>query len=168
MRSTRGFTLFELLIVMALISILSAIALPVMSESITRNNVWTASEGIGAQVRQARLKAISRNQSFRVRFDCPASGQMRVLVVTGDALIDDAADRCDDYQDSDSGILAMPTGVSYSLEGGGAMPVLTVNSRGAYAASGGGMPVTINVGYGGYTFRSMTVSATGQISFETY
>ena len=45
--------------------------------------MWTASELIGSQIRQARLKAISRNKSFRVRFDCPSAGQFRVLVVTG-------------------------------------------------------------------------------------
>jgi len=163
MRSTRGFTLFELLVAVALISILAAVGLPVMRESVIRNNVWTASEGIGAQVRQARLRAISRNQSFRVRFDCPAAGQMRVLIVTGDPGIDDDANRCNLYQESDGGIFAMPVGVTY----GDAVPTLTVNSRGMYTATGG-LPVTVDVGYGGYTFRSMTISATGQISFETY
>ena len=82
--SARGFTLIELMITMALIGILAAIGLPVMSSSIERNRVWTGSELVGSQIRQARLKAISRNQRFRVRFDCPVAGQLRVLVVTGD------------------------------------------------------------------------------------
>jgi prepilin-type N-terminal cleavage/methylation domain-containing protein len=82
MRSTRGFTLFELLIVMALIATASAMAIPTIMGSVERNSVWTASETIGAQIRQARLKAISRNRTFRVRFDCPNVGQLRWSMAT--------------------------------------------------------------------------------------
>jgi len=168
MKLQEGYTLFELLVAIAMLAILGGIALPVVFSAVQRNEVWTASESVGAQIRQARLKAISRNQSFRVRFDCPAAGQVRVLEVTGDATIDAAVDRCSDYQEADSGILQMPSGVSYELEGGGSVPVLTVNSRGNYSAAGLGMPVQINIGYGGYTFRSVTVSGAGQLSFESY
>lgn len=164
MRSDSGFTLFELLVAVALIAILSAVSLPVLSEGVVRNSVWTASEMIGSQVRQARLKAISRNTPFRVDFDCPVVGQFRVLVVTGDPLVDDDADRCSTTLEYDSGIFAMPTSVSY----GDALPTLEVNGRGMYSAIGGAVPVVITIGYGGRTFRSITVSATGQISFETY
>ena len=94
MQSSRGFTLLELLVAMGLIAILSAMAIPTIQESSVRNTVWTATEMIGVQVRQARLKAITRNMSFRVDFDCPAARQMRVLRVTGDAAIDNAANRC--------------------------------------------------------------------------
>src|SRR5262245_41167746 len=94
MLSSRGFTMFELLVVMALIAIISAMAIPGLTQSTARNAVWTASETIGTQIRQARLKAISRNLSFRVRFDCPVSGQFRVLAVTGNSAIDNATNRC--------------------------------------------------------------------------
>src|SRR5262245_58338043 len=94
MRSDRGFTLIEIMVVVALIGILAAIGLPVLSESTNRNAVWTTSEQIGSQIRQARLKAITRNQRFRVTFDCPTVGQYRVLAVQEDPLLDDAADRC--------------------------------------------------------------------------
>src|SRR5215204_7303644 len=94
MQSTRGFTLIELLIVVGMIGVLSAIALPGLTESSRRNTVWTSSELIGSQIRQARLKAISRNMSFRVRFDCPSVGQFRVLQVTGAALFDNGTTRC--------------------------------------------------------------------------
>src|SRR5687768_3716829 len=81
MRSNRGFTLIELMVVMGLAGILAAMAVPVYIESSARNRVWTASETIGSQIRQARLKAISRNRVFQVRFSCPAAGQFRVLAV---------------------------------------------------------------------------------------
>ena len=93
-QSERGFTLMEMVVVVALIATLGAIALPVLTESTNRNSVWTASEQIGSQIRQARLKAITRNRNFRVDFDCPSAGQYRVLAVQDDVAIDDDPDRC--------------------------------------------------------------------------
>lgn len=163
MRSTRGFTMFELLVVMGLITVLAGMSIPSLLEATRRNSVWSASELIGSQIRQARLKAISRNKSFRVRFDCPAAGQFRLLEVTGNSTIDDATNRCSTYQTYDSGVFAMPTNVSY----GTGLPVLTVNSRGIFSSTTG-IPATITVTYGGYSSRSFTVSATGQIVFAGY
>lgn len=163
MRSTRGFTLFELLIVLALIAILSAVAIPTLMEGTARNSVWTASEQIGSQIRQARLKAISRNRTFRVRFDCPAVGQFRVLVVTGDNAIDTAADRCSNTVEFDSGVYAMPDRVAYTDP----PPLLEVNSRGVFTSTLG-IPTTITVTYAGASSRSLSMSATGQISFDVY
>jgi prepilin-type N-terminal cleavage/methylation domain-containing protein len=162
MRSTRGFTMFELLIVMALIAIFAAMGIPTLQESTRRNAVWTASETIGTQVRQARLKAISRNRSFRIRFNCPAAGQFRVLEVTGNSTIDSHVNRCTMQQTHDSGVYAMPANVNY-----GTPPTLTVNSRGVFSSSGS-IPAAITVTYGTYSSRQLTVSATGQISFAAY
>lgn len=165
MRSISGFSLIELLVVLALITITVGIAIPTLSGSTARNSVWTASEMIGSQIRQARLKAISRNTRFRVRFDCPAAGQFRVLQVTGDAAIDNDADRCSDTQQFDSGIYQMPTSVSY----GDTPPLLEVNGRGTFSSTTG-IPTTITVTHSasGTTSRALTMSATGQISFEAY
>jgi prepilin-type N-terminal cleavage/methylation domain-containing protein len=163
MRSDHGFTMIEILVVMALIGILSAIAIPTLMTGTARNSVWTASEQIGSQIRQARLKAISRNRSFRVRFDCPAVGQYRVLVVTGDATIDGAADRCDDTQEFDSGVYAMPSNVTYTDP----PPLLEVNPRGIFTSTGG-IPTTITVTHGDGSSRSLNMSATGQIAFDVF
>jgi len=163
MQSSRGFTLFELLIGVALIATLSAIGLPVMNEAINRNRVWTGSEMVGAQIRQARLRAISRNTIFRVRFNCPAANQMRVLVVTGDPLIDNAADRCDLMQDLDGGLVPMPSGVTF-----GVVPTLEVNGRGVFSAAGGALPMTVNVSFGDTRIRALSVTATGLITFGTF
>ena len=64
--------------------------------------------------------------SFRVDFDCPAARQMRVLRVTGDAAIDNAANRCTQYLEHDSGIFQLPTAVDMTA----ALPTLQVNGRG--------------------------------------
>ena len=151
------------MITVGLIGIVTAIAVPVFLESAGRSRAWTAAEQIGAQVRQARLRAISQNTMFQVRFDCPSSGQFRALVMTGDPTIDDDAGRCSDTREFDSGIFEMPPGVTYDAGG----LILQVNGRGIYSSSGGGgIPETITVSYG-TSSRTLTVSATGQIAFST-
>lgn len=161
MRSTRGFSLIELLLVIGLIGTVGAMALPVMFDSNNRNSVWTASEQIGSQVRQARLKAITRNMSFQVRFDCPAARQYRVLVVDGTI---NSAGRCNSYLTHDSGVYVMPPNVNY-----GGTATLQVNGRGQYSVVGvGALPLTITVQHGNGHARNLTVSATGQISFATF
>ena len=162
MRSDRGFTLLELLVALALVGILASIAIPTLSESTNRNAVWTASEQIGTQIRQARLKAISRNSPFRIVFDCPADNQYRVLVV--DDTIDDA-DRCDNTLPGDTGVNVVPALVSFTDD----LPAVQVNGRGMLSLIGGGeLPLTITVQYRDTHSRALTVSFTGQITFESF
>jgi type II secretory pathway pseudopilin PulG len=159
--SERGYSLLELLVVAGLITVLTVVSVPVFLESTARNRAWTAAEMIGASVRQARLRAISRNTPFQVRFDCPVPGSFRLLIMTGDPAVDDAADRCWQTLDGDGGVMAMPERVTY-----GEVPTLQVNGRGIYTSLGGSIPQEINVIYGGMT-RTLTVSAAGQIGFRT-
>lgn len=161
MRSNRGFSLIELLIVIGLIGVLGAAALPVLFDANNRNSVWTTSEQMGSQVRQARLKAITRNTSFQVRFNCPVAGQYRVLVVDGN--INDA-DRCTQYKTHDSGVYTTPANVTF-----GNPPTLQVNGRGQYSIVGvGALPLTVTVQHGNGHARNFTVSITGQITFATF
>ena len=164
MTKQRGYTIVELLITLGLITVLAGVSVPVIIESEARNRVWTAAELLGANVRQARLKAISRNSPFRVQFDCPRVGSFRVLAVTGDALVDDAVDRCDTYllAEGDSGELVMPQGVTF----GDAVPTLEVSGRGLFTAIGGAVPQTITI-TNGDMIRIVRVSAAGQISYRT-
>jgi prepilin-type N-terminal cleavage/methylation domain-containing protein len=173
MQSSRGFTLLELLVVLGMLGVISAISIPYLSGSTTRNAVWTASEQIGSQIRQARLKAITRNRRFRVAFDCPAAGQYRVLAVQlpPNEALNDAADRCSQTYEHDSGVYTLPPNLSYTA----GLPVLEVNGRGQYSTDppGFGVPMAllpITVTYtGAQTFsRRLTVSVTGQINFDVF
>jgi type II secretory pathway pseudopilin PulG len=164
MQSSRGFSLIEMLVIVGMIGVLGAIGLPVLMDSSNRNAVWTASEQVASQIRQARLKAISRNTPFRVRFNCPANRQYRVLRVTGVAAVDNAANRCTTYLQHDSGIYSLPERVDF-----GAVPILEVNGRGQYSLpAAGAMPLMINVQYANTHTRTFTVSITGQITFEAF
>lgn len=162
MRSERGNTLIEVLITVGLIGVGTAISVPVFMESNARSKLWTGAEQIGAEIRQARLKAISSNTTYRVVFDCPAAGQLRSLIMTGDPAVDDDPGRCADTLEGDSGSIHMPTGVGYGADDSTG---LQVTGRGVFTAMGGAIPLTINVTYGA-TLRTLTVSATGQITFS--
>ena len=161
-RSDRGYTLVEVLIVVGLIGIVTAISVPVFIESNARTGLWTGSEQIGATIRQARLRAISSNTTHRVVFACPAAGQLRSLVMTGDPAVDNAADRCGQTLDGDSGTTVMPAGVAFDPDGATS---LEVTGRGVFTANGAAIPLTISVTQG-TTARTLTVSATGQITFS--
>ena len=150
------------MIVMGLIGVLAAISVPTFLESNARNRLWTASEQIGGTIRQTRLKAISRNTSYRVVFDCPAAGSLRSLVLTGDPLVDDDGDRCSQTLEGDSDALEMPLSVTYDH---GEATALQVTGRGIFTAAGASIPLTVSVQYGSST-RTLTVSATGQITFS--
>ena len=150
------------MVALALIGIISAISVPVFIESNNRNNIWTASERIGATIRQTRLRAISQNTTYRVVFDCPAANQLRGLVMTGDPAVDDAADRCGDTLEGDTGTIEMPGSVTYDSD---EADYLQVSPRGVFTASGAAIPLTLSVTNAGAT-RTLTVSATGQISFS--
>ena len=165
MRSERGYTMFEILIVIGLIGVVSAISVPVFIESNRRSGLWTGAEQIGANIRSARLKAISQNTTYRVVFDCPGVNELRTLVLTGDADVDNPAElatRCGDSYEGDSGVIELPGTVEYEVEDTASF--LQVTGRGIFTAEGGPIPLTITVTSGGAT-RLLTVSGTGQVTF---
>jgi prepilin-type N-terminal cleavage/methylation domain-containing protein len=161
MRSERGYTLIEVLITVGLIGVVTAISVPVFMESNSRSNLWSGAERVGSAIRQARLRAISTNTSFRVAFNCPGPNDLRTLVMTGDPVIDDDAGRCNDTLDGDSAVIELPAGVGFDVDG---TTSLQVTGRGVFSANGGAIPLVIAVTHVGST-RTLTVSGTGQITF---
>ena len=161
MRSERGYSLIEVLIVVGLIGIVTAISVPVFIESNARSSLWTGAEQIGATIRSARFKAISQNTNYRVVFNCPNANELRALVMGVSANDDDLAARCAESFEGDTGAIELPGGVVYDPAGAN---YLQVTGRGIFTADGGAIPLTITVTHGAAT-RTLTVSGTGQVTF---
>src|SRR5690349_3736391 len=92
-RNERGFTVSEMMIVVAAIATLATIALPVMKDMTASIKLSEASRLVEREMQDARLKAVSANRVIRVRLNCPAAGYVRSVEVLGTAA-DNASDRC--------------------------------------------------------------------------
>jgi prepilin-type N-terminal cleavage/methylation domain-containing protein len=83
MRTDRGFSLVELLAVLAFFVIVSAVAMPVYVDIVDSMRLGQATRDVERELQTARLKAVSTNRKIRVRFNCPAAGQYRMVQVLG-------------------------------------------------------------------------------------
>src|SRR3954454_13966368 len=92
-RNQRGFTVSEMLIVVAAISTLSVIALPVMKDMTASIKLNESARLVEREMQDARLKAVSSNRVIRVRLNCPSTGYIRSVEVLGTAA-DNATNRC--------------------------------------------------------------------------
>lgn len=160
MASSRGFTYLELLFVMLVIGISAAIGIPALNNALERNKVITSSELVAAQIREARLAAITRNSSFRVRFDCFGGTAVRMVAVTGNASIDNASNRCSLNVANDGPPMYLPENISFG--DGGPPPALEINGRGQISVPSGNMPQFLSVSYGEFT-RTLVVTASGRV-----
>ncbi len=80
-----GFSLTEILVVLAGACILASIGVPIMSTAIDQYNLVLAAQGVSTELQLARMKAITSNESLRVHF--PASTrQYRVELSDGTLL----------------------------------------------------------------------------------
>ena len=90
-----GFTVIEVTVVAAVAMLTVGLAAPSIIEAIDAAKFNNDVQLVAATVRNARYNAVASNTTLRVRFNCPAVGQMRVVEVTGNAAIDTADNRCD-------------------------------------------------------------------------
>jgi len=100
LRTADGFTLIDMVVVMAMIGTLAAIAIPTMQRINDAIALGQAQRLVQSTLQQARLKAVTSNRIMRVRFNCPAAGQMRAVELIGTPLApaaqDTAVNRCSD------------------------------------------------------------------------
>jgi type IV fimbrial biogenesis protein FimT len=75
-----GFTLLELLMVIAIIAILGALAVPSFNTTVEKRRIVEAAEAVLADLRWARAEAIKRNKKVRVVFTTGSSWSYRVTV----------------------------------------------------------------------------------------
>ena len=171
-----GFTLIEILLIVGLTSVLASIAIPEITAGMRRYDVTTASQQIASAVRTARFQAISQNRTLRVRFNCPAVGQFRIVEVVGSA-IDSAGNRCDPavyrYPDTDAAnrpnldgpLQVLPRGTAFTapddlqIDTSGRITPLTGCPTCATAAP----PASVVVG-NSYANRTISISGSGQVT----
>src|SRR5688500_10873357 len=75
--STAGFSLIELLVVMAIIVIMTAVAVPAISRYFQNYKIRGAVQAVGGEITTARNKAIMKNVNFGVVFLIESDAQGR-------------------------------------------------------------------------------------------
>ncbi len=88
MASMKGFTLLELMVVIVLVGLLAAIALPEYVSWRTRARFNETSQAIASTLREARAQALSSNVQQRVEFDL---ANRRYRTLGGDRAINSTA-----------------------------------------------------------------------------
>jgi type II secretory pathway pseudopilin PulG len=93
-----GISLVDLLVVVALIGLISGISIPPMLGAVDRMRLGQSAREVEREMQTAKQRAVSRGRPIRVRFNCPAAGEYRVVELIGSAAApvadDGAADRC--------------------------------------------------------------------------
>jgi prepilin-type N-terminal cleavage/methylation domain-containing protein len=80
-RPDRGFSLIELLMVIAVAGTMMAIAVPVMNDLSESSKLGTATRELERELQTARLRAVQTNRVLRVRLNCPTTGYFRIVAV---------------------------------------------------------------------------------------
>ena len=176
-----GFTVIELLLVVAVGGTLSAVSVAAISGAMRRYRMNTATRTIAAEISAARFTAVAKNRTMRVRFNCPGPGQFRVVEVVGNAVIDNAADRCSEtaypYPDPNPAVAPNADGPVFWMTQGatfGTLQDLQISTRGRVqpltgcpACAVAAPPASIGL-TNGYETQTITVSASGMVSTPSY
>jgi len=181
-RRESGFTLVEVVVVSAVAMITIGLAAPTLTGAMQQYQFNTDVQQLASTVRTARYKAVSTNRTMRVRLNCPSRGQMRVVQVTGNSGIDDAADRCDTSVYPYPGITpstandgpAMLMGTSINYPANASSIEISTTGRmvplsGCPNCAAGSPPFVINVeDERNGLQRSVTVSASGSVTVASF
>ena len=92
LRARAGFTLVELLMVVAVFAIMAALAMPQLGRAVEAYRLGIATREMERELQTARVKAVTSNRPVRVLFNCPAAGQFRRVEMLGEPGLPDARD----------------------------------------------------------------------------
>lgn len=87
-----GFSLIELLMVTALVGIMSVIGVPLLGQMSGSIELGEAARQVERELQSARMAAVSSNQPMRVMFNCPVTGEYRLVELIGTPAVPAAAD----------------------------------------------------------------------------
>ena len=179
--SDRGFTLVELLFALATIVTVTAISVPSISNFLNSSLAADGARSVERELQVARLQAVSTSKSMRVRLNCPAAGQLRVIEVTGVSSTDDASNRCDPTayptpgpSDMLTATPSLDSGVVYLKDGVTVTSTVTIfqfDPDGRVGSLVGGVetPIaagtTLTIAYGGYT-HTVSINGFGRIKMD--
>jgi Tfp pilus assembly protein FimT len=161
---------------------IAGMAVPQFNNLIESQRARTAARVVERELQSARLKAVSASRPLRVRFNCPAAGQLRTLEVTGIATTDNAANRCDPVAfptpGPNDGLRATPaldspvaylpdgttvTGTALGIEFGPKGTVHLADTSGNPTVINGDLVITVT--RNGYS-RTVTVNALGRVRLD--
>lgn len=181
LKGAGGFTLVELLMVVAVAGSLSAVAVPAIGGAMQRYRLNTASRTIMSEIRAARFTAVAKNRTMRVRFNCPGPNQFRVVEVVGTAAIDGDVNRCSEtdypFPDPDPNVAPNTDGPVFWLNEGvnfAGIQDLQISVRGRVqpltdcpACAVVAPPANIGLS-NGHEGQAVVVSASGMVSRSLY
>lgn len=171
MRREAGFSLPEMLIIVAIVASVSAVAVPQLMSAAQRYRTTSGAREVASQIRAARLAAVTTNRQIIVRFNCPVARAYRFIEVTGDPAIDNLAlaDRCAQappdadpatLPNADGQLSFLPETVTFT-----ATQDLRIGTTGLVTPLAGGLPAVIGVTNGAMVGQ-VTVSATGRVQVQ--
>jgi len=187
LRSSIGFTVIDMVVVITLIAIISAMSVPVIKDFGDAVALGQAQRLVQAELQQARMKAVTTNRVLRVRFNCPAARQFRTVELIGTPSVpaaqDTAGNRCSNtvyqYPAADNNIITLPNqdgpirridprvtfGATQTIEFRPSGLAYSVNADGTSSVvlPGNGAAITMTKGS---SVKSVTVNSLGKISAQ--
>lgn len=143
MRSDKGVTLIELLVVLAVMGILTGIAVPALGAMIAGNNLNTAQENVINALKKARGMAVSRSTLSTVTLSA-ASGTVQLAAADGS------------YTET----VQLQSGVKLAADA-----TLTFGAQGTMSVTAGASQIVLSApNYSALPSRAISVSATGVVS----
>lgn len=185
LQSPAGFTFVDVVVAVSIFAILAAIAVPTIQNMGDAIALGQSQRIVQSELQRARLKAVTSNRVMRVRFNCPAAQQFRVVELIGTPTVpaaqDTAANRCSEtvypFPAADNNPVTMPNndgpvrridrrvtfGATQTIEFRPTGIAYAVNADGTSGAplAGNGVSITLTKGTAS---KAVTVNALGKIT----